>query len=90
MAQNTAHNGPDPTDVVTILPYILVPPDELQATMREGKEMAEVEGQRHVEEKVEEWTKKSSLDNLHVLLLQPSKHESFCGLSLTFEMCGHL
>ena len=37
--------------------------------MREGKEMAEAEEQRHVEEKVEEWTKKSSLDNLHVLLL---------------------
>jgi len=44
--------------MVTILPYIMAPPDELEATMREPRERAEAAELRRVEEKVEEWIKK--------------------------------
>ncbi len=56
-ALDEAHCGPDIFDMLMILPYCMVPPDELQAAMREVRERAEAEEQRHVQEKVEEWVK---------------------------------
>ncbi|SRR6266702_4351725 len=57
MARQRARQGPDTIDMIAFLPYFLVPPDELQAAMREVREQAEAEEQRRVEEKVEEWIK---------------------------------
>lgn len=49
------HHGPDTMDMVMALPYLLVPPNELQAEMRAAKEKAEAAEQRHVQERVEGW-----------------------------------
>ncbi|PPQ85754.1 hypothetical protein CVT25_003071 [Psilocybe cyanescens] len=48
---------PDTFDMLLALPYILVPPDELQATLREAKEKAATAEQRRVKEKVDSWNK---------------------------------
>ncbi|KAH9013296.1 hypothetical protein EDB84DRAFT_1405364 [Lactarius hengduanensis] len=42
-------------DMATILPFIMVPPNELQALIREVREKAELAEKRRVCEKVEEW-----------------------------------
>ncbi len=54
-ALDEAHGGPDIFDMLMILPYCMVPPDELQAAMREARERAEAAEQKRVQEKVEEW-----------------------------------
>ncbi|KAH8979308.1 hypothetical protein EDB92DRAFT_2055965 [Lactarius akahatsu] len=54
-AHNDAHCEPDILDMLTFVPYCMVPPDELQAAMSELRERAEAEEHRRVEEKVEEW-----------------------------------
>jgi len=52
-----ARDGPDTFDMLMILPYILVPRDELKAMLREAKEKAEATEQRRVQEKVNTWMK---------------------------------
>lgn len=52
-----ARRGPDTFDMLMTLPYIMVPRDELQATLREAKEKAEVAEQERVQEKVDTWMK---------------------------------
>lgn len=42
------HSEPDTFHMLTILPYILVPLNELQATMREAREKAAAAEQRRV------------------------------------------
>jgi hypothetical protein len=56
-ARYEARGGPDTLDMLMALPYILVPPNELQAVMREAKEKAEANEQRRVQEKVNTWMK---------------------------------
>lgn len=46
---------PDTFDMLMALPYILVPREELQATLREAKEKTEAAEQRRVQEKVDAW-----------------------------------
>jgi hypothetical protein len=47
----------DEPDTLDMLPYILVPPNELQAMLRAAKEKAEAAEQRRVQDKVEAWNK---------------------------------
>ena len=47
-----ASHGPNNLDMLTILPYILVPPNKLKMMLREIKEKAGVAEQRHIQEKV--------------------------------------
>ncbi|KDR77129.1 hypothetical protein GALMADRAFT_1327451 [Galerina marginata CBS 339.88] len=56
-ARYDAYAGPDNFDILLALPYILMPPDELQAMMREAKEKAAGAEQRDVQEKVNNWNK---------------------------------
>ncbi|KAK2462865.1 hypothetical protein APHAL10511_005063 [Amanita phalloides] len=59
---NDKHNRQelDYTDMVMMMPYILVPPDELKDVFREAEEeRAEME-QKHVDEKVMAWAKEVS------------------------------
>ncbi|KAH9026847.1 hypothetical protein EDB85DRAFT_159729 [Lactarius pseudohatsudake] len=55
--RRTKHHRPDIMGMLMALPYILVPPDKLQAEMRAAKEEAEAAEQRHVQERVEGWIK---------------------------------
>ena len=50
-------SGPDTFDMLMTLPYIMVPPNELQAMLREAEEKAEAMEQRRVHEKVDTWMK---------------------------------
>lgn len=50
-------NVPDIFDMLTIIPYISVPPPELRAAMREAQESAEAVEQRRVQEKVSAWAR---------------------------------
>jgi hypothetical protein len=45
----------DPMDMVMILPYIMVPPNELREMMRTAREEAEAAEQRNVRDRVEGW-----------------------------------
>ncbi|KAF8959530.1 hypothetical protein BDZ97DRAFT_1390100 [Flammula alnicola] len=56
-ARYEAHCIPDTFDMLMTLPYIMVPPNELQAMLREAKEKAEAVEQSHVQEKVNSWMK---------------------------------
>jgi hypothetical protein len=56
-ARYEARGGPDTLDMLIALPYILIPPNELQAVRREAKEKAEANEQRRVQEKVNTWRK---------------------------------
>ena len=49
-AHYEASHGPDNLDM--LLPYILVPLNELKRILRESKEKAEAAEQRHIQEKV--------------------------------------
>ena len=51
-ARYEVSRGPDNLDMLMILPYILVPPNELKTMLREIKEKAEAAEQRRVQEKV--------------------------------------
>ncbi|KAJ2918912.1 hypothetical protein MD484_g1500, partial [Candolleomyces efflorescens] len=46
---------PDRLDMIMALPYILVPPDELRAVLREKEERAEEVERRRVRERVGDW-----------------------------------
>jgi hypothetical protein len=59
---------PDTFDMLLALPYILVPRNELQATLREAKEKAAAE-QRRVTRKLTLGTGKSSIHSWHAILL---------------------
>ncbi|KAF8889519.1 hypothetical protein CPB84DRAFT_1837553 [Gymnopilus junonius] len=48
---------PDTLDMLMVLPYILVPPNELQATLRKAEEKALAAEQRRVQEKVNSWSR---------------------------------
>ena len=48
---------PDTFDMLLALPYILVPRNELHATLREAREKAGAAEQRRVEEKVDAWNR---------------------------------
>jgi len=50
-------SGPDTFDMLMTLPYIMVPPNELQAMLREAEEKAEAMERRRVHEKVDTWMK---------------------------------
>ncbi len=52
-----ARRGPDNLDMLMILPYIMVPRNEVGMVFREAEEKAEVAEQRRVEEKVDTWMK---------------------------------
>ncbi|KAJ2911499.1 hypothetical protein MD484_g8915, partial [Candolleomyces efflorescens] len=52
--------APDTLDMLMALPYILVPPSELQAVKREAKEKTEANERRRVQEKVTTW-----MDNMY-------------------------
>ena len=52
-----ARTVPDTFDMLLALPYILVPRNELQATLREAKEKAGAAEQRRVQEKVDAWNR---------------------------------
>ena len=52
-----ARTVPDTFDMLLALPYILVPRNELQATLREAKEKAGATEQRRVQEKVDAWNR---------------------------------
>lgn len=43
--------------MLMILPYILIPPENLQTMFRQAEEKAEAAEQRRVEEKVDTWRK---------------------------------
>jgi hypothetical protein len=49
------HDELDTFDMLITLPYIMVPPDELQAVLRETREEKEAAEQRCVKEKVDQW-----------------------------------
>ncbi|KAH9027283.1 hypothetical protein EDB84DRAFT_1608777 [Lactarius hengduanensis] len=55
--RRTKHRRPDIMGMLMALPYILVPPDKLQAEMRAAKEEAEAAEQSRVQERVEGWIK---------------------------------
>ena len=57
MACYEACHGPDNLDMLMILPYIMVPRNEVGMVFREAEEKAEVAEQRRVEEKVDTWMK---------------------------------
>jgi hypothetical protein len=50
-----ARDLPDTFDTLMTLPYIMVPKNELQATLREAREKAEAAEQKRVREKVDAW-----------------------------------
>lgn len=56
-ARYAARTGPDTFDMLLTLPYILIPRDELQATLREAREKAAAEEQRRVQDKVDTWNR---------------------------------
>ena len=56
-ARYEARAVPDTFDMLLALPYILVPRNELQATLREAKEKAAAAEQRRVQEKVDTWNR---------------------------------
>jgi hypothetical protein len=47
----------DALDMIMIMPYIMMPPEEVDRMMREAEEKAEAERRRCVEEKVGAWLK---------------------------------
>lgn len=56
--RDTRHEGrhePDTYDMLMILPYCMIPPNELQEMLREAKEKAEAVERRCVQEKVDVW-----------------------------------
>jgi len=55
-ARYEARSVPDTLYMLLALPYILVPRNELQTTLREAKEKAAAE-QRRVQEKVDTWNR---------------------------------
>jgi hypothetical protein len=65
MQQNTAHDeaeassghGLDMSDMLMVLPYVMVPPNELQAALRGAREVREAAELRHVQEKVDQWNR---------------------------------
>ncbi|KAF8886439.1 hypothetical protein CPB84DRAFT_1837807 [Gymnopilus junonius] len=50
-----ADGSPDSFDMLMALPYILIPPDELQKAMKEAEEKIEAAEQQRVQAKVESW-----------------------------------
>jgi hypothetical protein len=54
-------NQPDLYDMLMILPYCLIPPNELQAMSREAKEKAEAAEQRRVQEKIDAWRQSTAI-----------------------------
>ncbi|KAF8958160.1 hypothetical protein BDZ97DRAFT_2061824 [Flammula alnicola] len=54
-ARREARRGPDAFDMLMIMPYIMVPPNEVQAMLSEAREKAEAAEQSHVQEKVDLW-----------------------------------
>jgi hypothetical protein len=52
-----ARHVPDTLDILMTLPYILVPPNELQAMLRAAKEKAEAAEQRQERDKVDAWNR---------------------------------
>jgi hypothetical protein len=59
-AQHEAHDGPDTFDMLMVLPFIRVPPNEVQAMLSEAEEEAEAAEQRRVHEKVDSWMKQNT------------------------------
>jgi hypothetical protein len=55
--QQDALDGPDTFDMLTVLPYIRVPRNGVQAMLRGAEEAAEAAEQRRVHEKVDSWMK---------------------------------
>jgi hypothetical protein len=55
-SRHAAHN-PDVFDMLMMIPYVLVPPDELRAAMREAEETAVAAEQIKVTEKVNAWAR---------------------------------
>jgi len=56
-ARDAARVGPDTFDMLMILPYIMVPRNELKAMLGEAEEKAAAAAQRRVQEKVDTWMK---------------------------------
>ena len=56
-ARYEARGRPDTFDMLMTLPYIMVPRNKLQATLREATAKAEATEQRRVHEKVDTWMK---------------------------------
>ncbi|KAJ2917894.1 hypothetical protein MD484_g2508, partial [Candolleomyces efflorescens] len=54
-ARSGARRAPDTFDTLMAMPYILVPPSEVEAAMREARENAEAIEQKRVQEKVTSW-----------------------------------
>ncbi|KDR76447.1 hypothetical protein GALMADRAFT_446224 [Galerina marginata CBS 339.88] len=52
---------PDTFDMLMMLPYVLTEPNKLRATLREAKEKAAAEEQKHIQEKVDTWQRQVSL-----------------------------
>ncbi len=52
-----ARHGPDNLDMLMILPYIMVPRNEVKKVYREAEEKAEAVERSHVQEKVDTWMK---------------------------------
>jgi len=57
--RHRARNLPDTFDMLMVLPYALVPPNELQEMMRKAKEMVAAAEQRRVKEKVNTWARQT-------------------------------
>ena len=56
-ARHEAHRGPDVFDMLMIMPYVMVPRDQLEAVYSEARKKAEATEHRRVEEKVNTWAK---------------------------------
>jgi len=52
------YHSPDTFDMLMVLPYVMVPQNELHATLRGAREEVEAVDQRHVQEKVNQWIRK--------------------------------
>ncbi len=52
-----ARHGPDNLDMLMILPYIMVPRNEVKKVYREAEEKAEAAERSRVQEKVDTWMK---------------------------------
>jgi hypothetical protein len=61
-ARREARSTPDTFDMLMALPYIMVPRNELQATLRESEAKAEAAEQRRVHDKVDTWMKQITPD----------------------------
>ena len=56
-ARHEAHRGPDVFDMLMIMPYVMVPRDQLEAVYSEARKKAEATEHKRVEEKVNTWAK---------------------------------